>query len=398
MSENPRRCRTLAVGLIAFLLLTGCQTAQQQAPPQPPWMALEDYPRPPAPDTGWGIHDNPNCQWVPEDADAYFHELRNRWGFSWFKVLACGANKLEVVAAARRQGVEPVVRIYQDRPAPHYPRPGKEERELRRLLRKYVAAGARYFEVGNEPNLALEWSEGEWDKGDLTERVCRQWLRVKPMIAEAGGIPVFYAMSVGGADGRSAGAWWDDGFKIFRKWGKIEEAFAGTAFGAHLGPSNHPLDYPFDAKRNMPHATKAERIESLMKNNTCYLGVELLQHLMAQYLPYPIPILSTEGGAFPENHADENYPKVTPEIHRDMNLGIFQRMNPEHSAYWGDLLFSQMSWIWHADEGLFAIDSWYDNPEYGQMPILDALETEPRFDRGVIFKNRPSTQTSRTHD
>jgi hypothetical protein len=47
-----------------------------------------------------------------------------------------------------------------------------------------------------------------------------------------------------------------------------------------------------------------------------------------------------------------------------------------------------MSWIWHADGGTFAIDSWHDNPKYGNMPILDAMKDEPRFDRGVIFKKR----------
>lgn len=393
------RDRLLAVSNAALILLmaVGCRSSDprttigfdqvwEHGHVKPPWIALEDYPRPPEPDTGWGIHDNPNCVWVPADPDAFFAELKNRYGFSWFKVLACGANKIEVVQACRRKGVEPVVRIYMDRPAPHWPREGEESRQLAELIRQYVEAGARYFEIGNEPNLSLEWSEGEWDKGNLTERVCEQWLRSKPIVEKAGGIPVFYAMSVGGEDGRSAGVWWKDTFETFEKWGKIEEAFAGCAFGVHLGPSNHPLDYPFDPKRNMPGATKQERFESLMKNNTCYLGGELLMYLMEKYLPYPIPILSTEGGAFPENHDDPNYPAITPEMHRDLNLEIFRRFNPGHDRYWGDPLFAQMSWIWHADSGIFAIDSWHDNPKYGRMPIMDALEVEPRCDRGVAFE------------
>lgn len=394
MSRRYVKAGVVPACLMAAMLATGCTGTEKGAAepraadtrPPSPWIALADYPRPPAPDTGWGIHDNPNCIWTPDDPDAFFKKLRERYGFTWFKVLACGANKLEVVRAARRQGVEPVVRLYVDRPAPHYPRPGAEEAELRSLVRQYVAAGAHYIEAGNEPNLSLEWAPGEWEKGNLTERVCEQWLRVRPMIAEEGGIPVFYAMSVGGEDGRSAGEWWEDTFQTFKKWGKIEEAFAGTAFGAHFGPSNHPLDYPFDAQRNMPHATKEERIASLMKNNTCYLGVELLQYQIRKYLPHPIPILSTEGGAFPDNQDDPNYPKITPELHKELNLGIFRQMNPEHPEYWGDLLFSQMSWIWHAEGGIFAIDSWHNNPKYGRMPILDALEEEPRFDRGVIFR------------
>lgn len=360
---------------------TGPAQGPDGASPGRPWRALADYPRPPAPDTGWGIHDNPICTWIPPDPDAFFRQLREKWGICWFKVLACGANKIAVTKAARRQGVEPVVRLYHDRPAPHYPRPGREEAELRSLVRQYVAAGAHYIEVGNEPNLAMEWADGEWEKPDRTERLCRQWLRARRIVGEEGAIPVFYAMSVGGSDQRSAGAWWDACFATFHKWGKTEEAFAGCAFGVHLGPLNHPLDYPFDAKKNMPHATKAQRIESLMQNNSCYLGIELLIALMDKYLPHRIPVLSTEGGAFPDNQDDKGYPKITPELHRDLNLGIFQRLNPEHPEYWGDPLFAQMCWCWH-DDGQFKIDSWWDNPKYGRLPILEALEKAPRFDRG----------------
>lgn len=100
----------------------------------------------------------------------------------------------------------------------------------------------------------------------------------------------------------------------------------------------------------------------------------------------PLPILSTEGGTFVDSQLDINYPMTTPETHRDLNLEIFRRYDPDHPRYWGDPLFAQMSWIWHADSGLFAIDSWVDNPKYGRMPIMDALETEPRFDRGKAFR------------
>lgn len=381
----PRCVTAFAFGLC----LLAARSPVAGAPGVPSaWKPLNEYPRPPAPDTGWGLHDNPNCGWKPADPDAFFRELRTRYGFTWYKVLACGTNKLDVVAAARRNRVEPVVRLYADRPAPHFPRPGSEEAAFRQAVKAYVEAGARYIEAGNEPNLSDEWAEGEWTKGRLAERICEQWLRVCPMIHEAGGIPVFYAMSVGGADGRSAGLWWDDCFRILKEQGRLEAAFAGCAMGAHLGPLNHPLDYPFDPKKNLPHATPEERFASLMKDNSCYLGGELLIRLMDKYLPRPIPILSTEGGAFPDNHADTHYPKVTPLLHRDLNLGIFQRFNPAHPKYWGDPLFAQMSWIYHADGGAFAIDSWFDNPKYGRMPILDALEKAPRFDRGTAFEHR----------
>lgn len=390
-----RSCSIVA-GWMVFVLGQPAVPAETRASSssgvRAPWKALADYPRPPAPDTGWGIHDRPDCAWKPDRPDEFFRELRHRYGFTWFKVLACGANKLDVVRAARRQGVEPVVRLYVDRPSPHYPRPGEEEAEFRTQVRAYAMAGAHYIEAGNEPNLQLEWSAGEWEKGRRVERLCAQWLRVRRLIAEQGGIPVFYAMSVGGNDGRSAGQWWDDCFRTFREMNKIEEAFAGCAFGVHCGPLNRPVDYPFNPEKNMPHATRAERIDSLMKDNTTYLGVELIQHLMARYLPHPIPILGTEGGAFPDNHDDKGYPPVTPDRHRDLNLEILRRLNPAHPHYWGDPLFAQMNWIYHGDAPPFAIDSWFENPKYGRMPILDALEQEARFDRGTALRSeKPAT-------
>src|SRR5690554_6349092 len=136
---RPQRKARLALALLltGFHLLAVAAAAAPPAEkpaasrPAAPWRALADYPRPPAPDTGWGIHDNPNCIWKADNLNGFFRDLRRRYGFTWFKVLACGANKLDVVAACRRNGIEPVVRLYVDRPAPHYPRPGREEAEFR---------------------------------------------------------------------------------------------------------------------------------------------------------------------------------------------------------------------------------------------------------------------------
>lgn len=173
--KGDRFMRKVIFGLVLAIIVGaavganggGCTARKVSAwgkeKPKAPWRALADYPRPPAPDTGWGIHDVTNCVWVPEDADAFFKELKSRYGFSWFKVLACGANKIEVVKAARRQGVEPVVRIYAPGPHPNFPRPGEEEATYRKLVKDYVAAGAHYIEAGNEPNLSVEW-DGEYEE------------------------------------------------------------------------------------------------------------------------------------------------------------------------------------------------------------------------------------------
>lgn len=345
--------------------------------PASPWRALADYPRPPAPDTGWGIHDHTNGTWKPADPDKFFKELKGRWGFSWWKVLALGANKLDMVAAARRQGVEPVVRIYD---LTEYPKTDKEVEDYRRLIGQYVKAGARYFEVANEPNIDGQWTAGGTVKNDRVTGLCKSWLRVKPLVMAEGGIPIFYAMTPG-----SAGKWYADCFELFKKWNKIEEAFAGAAIGIHPYPLNHPLDYPFDAKKNMPHETGQERFDSLMKDNTCFLILELVERLEDKYLPARIPILATESGLSFGEQADKNYPKVTIEMHRDLNMEIFERMNPAHPKYWGDTFFANMAWT-YGGQGSFMFSGWFNNPQFGNLPVLDAMEKAKKFDRGEAYK------------
>ncbi|HUT92936.1 MAG TPA: hypothetical protein VMY37_25825 [Thermoguttaceae bacterium] len=350
---------------------------QRTSKAKPPWRDLADYPRPPAPDTGWGIHDHTNGWWKPADQDKFFKGMKTRWGFSWWKMLTLGANKLDMTAAARRQGVEPVIRIYDLK---EYPKPGKEMAEYRKLIRDYVKAGARYFELANEPNIDGDWSAGGTVKDNRIGGMCKTWLRLKPIVMKEGGIPIFYAMTPG-----SAGQYYADCFETFKKWDKIEEAFAGAAIGIHPYPLNHPLDYPFDDRKNMPHATGEERFQSLMKDNTCFLILELVQRLQDKYLPYPIPILATESGLSYGDQADRGYPKITMDMHRDLNMEIFNRMNPRHPKYWGDTFFSNMVWA-YGGQGTFMFSGWFNNPEFGDLPVLGDMEKAKKFDRGIAYK------------
>lgn len=378
-----RTVHTLSKGCIALVCLAlgiacaGTAAKTRAVPPDgSPWLALADYPRPPAPDTGWGIHDYTTGTWKPEDPDAFFRELKDRWGMSWYKVLALGYNKVDITAAARRQGVEPVIRIYDLK---EYPQGEREMHVFRSLIRKYVQAGARYFELGNEPNIEGDWTAGGTIPNDRIKGICTTWLLVKPIVQEEGGIPIFYAMTPG-----SAGQFYRDCFETFKEWGKIEEAFAGAAIGIHPYPMNHPLDYPFDPQKNMPHATEEERFESLMKDNTCFRILELVQLLQKRYLPWPIPILGTESGYNLGDQTDSSYPEITMDMHRDLNMEIFNRMNPKAEGYWGDTFFSQMVWA-YGGEGAFMFGGWFNHPIHGNLPVLDRMEAAEKFDRGVAF-------------
>lgn len=153
-------------------------------------MNLRDYPRPPA-DTGWGFHDSAGYDCKPANPADYARRLRQEFGITWFKALVAGTNKVDLVEAFTRQGIEVVVRLYSYRPHPHYV-------VSPTVVRAYVDAGAHYFEWGNEPNLHDEWDLASWDEGARVDKVCNQFLRNADAIRQGGGIPLMAALTPGG--------------------------------------------------------------------------------------------------------------------------------------------------------------------------------------------------------
>lgn len=315
-------------------------------------MRLQDYPRPPA-DTGWGMHDSADLSTRPADPAGYARYLRQDLGVTWWKALVGGKNKPDLVDAFTKAGLECVVRLYAHRPHPHFAVSPDD-------VRAYVDAGAHYFEWGNEPNLHDEWDLTSWHEGAQVDKVCEQWLRNAEVIRGAGGIPCFPALSPGGHYPHRQ--FLRTAFEWLRIHGHLD-SLEGAALAIHNRPLNHPLDYVDREGEPVPGCH--------------FLDYEWIDELVRQYVGHSLPLLGTEAGYTWRDHQDDRYPEISPELHAQYNLAIFDGFR---SARWRDALFCQCMWLcdhWGDPGHGFDLAHWHNNRVYGgDLPAVAALRAD----------------------
>ncbi|MGQ9682709.1 MAG: N-acetylmuramoyl-L-alanine amidase [Anaerolineae bacterium] len=329
-------------------------------------MLLSQYPRPPK-DTGWGFHDSAGADSRPANPAAYARYLRQDLGITWFKALVMATNKVDLVRAFTEAGIEVIVRLYTPQPHPGYVVSASD-------VRAYVQAGAHYIEWGNEPNLVLEWNRASWNEGARVDKVCLQYLRNADVIRQAGGIPLFPALSPGGDYPHRD--WYRTTFEWFRLNGKLS-ALDGAALAIHNRPLNRPL--------------------SVVESTGCnYLEYEWIDNLVNSYMGRSLPLLGTEAGYEPSWNQDPTYPAIDVQRHATYNVEILRNFGPYGSRRWRDCLFCQCMWLvdnfGHRDFGEAA---WHNNSRYGgggNLPAVAALRSEWQ---ARPFQRTPTWQTGK---
>ncbi len=119
-------------------------------------MRIDEFPRPKG-NNGRGIHWSASI-YHPTGAtlDSWLAQLQ-AMKIKWVKVLDdSGGSSLELCQRLLAADMMPVVRLYRPEPNPGSIG-GREQDTIRRL----VAAGVRYFETNNEPDLNVEWKDGQ---------------------------------------------------------------------------------------------------------------------------------------------------------------------------------------------------------------------------------------------
>jgi hypothetical protein len=203
-------------------------------------MKLSNYPRS---RNGMGIHGGGNAFYpLGENGEEWAINQFKEMDFTMIKLLNCGdGSALESIKQAHAVGIETIVRCY--RPRPH-PTTLDEDPKQKEGLPLLVAAGNKYFEVQNEPNVKWEWPD-DIIPPDAHEVVAKNFAIDADYILSIGGIPLITAMSPGGEPG------WDDieflqhmVWWLKDNWGldKLDRC----AIACHNACLNHPLDYPFD--------------------------------------------------------------------------------------------------------------------------------------------------------
>ncbi len=334
--------------------------------------ALKDLPRP-SKDNGRGLHGSANTGWSGggEGYDYWVNELVEM-GIKWFKVLDDHGDSLALCEKLLAAGIFPIVRIVRRDPPPNdvpEPNPGHISPAEEDTVKRLVAIGVRYFETNNEPDLAREWKHNAMpgDVAEAAKLVALNWLFDARLILEAGGFPGLPAISIGGTM---------DLMGALVSLGRQEILTEGCWIAIHNSSLNRPLGYPddpvnrtgialtneqYDLGRytswawwnselgcvdsiealNQERGEKKSPTQTILQDHACFREFEYYHHLAIKYLGHSLPIISTQGGLAIGRRQDPRYPRVTPEMHRDQTVALFDFMQRQAPDYY----FAATPWL-----------------------------------------------------
>jgi protocatechuate 3,4-dioxygenase beta subunit len=362
-------------------------------------MRIEDFPRP-KDDNGRGVHWSASVYHPKGPAlDFWISELQ-AMKIKWVKVLDDGGgSSLELCERLLAAEIMPIVRLYRKTPNPDHIG-GREIETIRRL----VAAGVRYFETNNEPDLPAEWRTPM--PPNWLEIVVDNFIYDADRVLDAGGYLALPAMGPGSKD---------NPIELIVRKGRADLFERGCWVAIHNYTLNHPLDYPDDevnqlgkpltpeeyhhfgawAWDNRPlemiNQLRAERKNpgaTIYDDPNCFRGYLWTARMIEQALGFMVPIISTEGGPVVGWGDDKRYPKVIPSQQAEWQVQIcrfFQEEAPDYyftcctwllaSRPLGDFnpAWDQMSWYTHAWDQRFGLS--------GQLPVVQALKDLPSVSR-----------------
>ncbi len=290
---------------------------EAQAPPAGPLgtapLRLEDFPRPPG-DNGWGIHWIPTLRQPPEVVDRFVREAR-AMGIKWVVFLnedaKIGDNDY-LVKRLVENGIMPVMRIYTPNGRPI-------QGDLGALVRHYTRLGVHYYQLYNEPNLNVENPEGRPD----VDRYLDRWVPAARVVAQNGGYPGFGALAPGGNM---------DDLEFLRvaldrlvARGEVD-ALDRAWLSMHNYMFNRPLDYAEDSNG--------------------YLKFRWYDRIIREKLGRPMPIIGTEGGAYPGAHEDKRFPPLSEAEQVRRVVDAYRYMDGREPYY-----FAYSHWIIANEEG-----------------------------------------------
>ncbi len=366
-------------------------------------MDLRDYPRPKG-DTGIGVHWNagfPAAVGLGQIRDFWLPEII-AMGVKWVKISRHDGG-MDFVELLLKNDIMPIVRLY--RPQPN---PGVLDAAMLKYVSDYVAAGVRYFEFNNEPDLGGEWQNSHIPP-DAPTIVARNAIVDMEAILQRSGYP--------GVPALLPGSKWDLVGEICNLGRR--DLFAEPVWQAvHNYALNHPLDYPYDVgnQEGAPYTAEfysllareqwsgsawldytLERVNeqrardknpgaTAFDDPSCWRAYERYDTLIRNQIGRSLPILSTENGYIVGERPDPRYPATTPDLHAAQTLeacrimmGTSARFNhaPDYyfcTAFW--LLANYNLGHWAPEwEG----QAWYSGRwPNGRLPVVDVLKAEPK--------------------
>ena len=111
--------------------------------------------------------------------------------FGWVKLVAAELEYVDDAQQFLSMGITPVLRLFRERWGA-----GPFDRAMRDQTLAYLRAGVKWFEFYNEPNLGIEWPDGndiDWRNNGIIQPLMDNWLVWAEFIISQGGYPGFIA-------------------------------------------------------------------------------------------------------------------------------------------------------------------------------------------------------------
>ena len=301
---------------------------------------LDTYPRP-VEDTGRGIHWVPTNKSSNETVDRFVGEAKDMKA-SWVVFLNDGAQVGDndyLVKKLTESGIEPVMRIYSSGV-------GSIGGDIEGMVRHYKSMGVNYFQIFNEPNLAVE-NRGE--KPDVN-RYLDNWIPLARRVTAAGGLPGFGALAPGGDV---------DDLAFLRDSLKGIKARGATDTLDHAWLSMH------NYTGNRPVGDTSD--------SNGFLKFRWYDRIMRETIGRPLPVIGTEGGAYAGNQSDRRFAAMSPDQARDSMANSMAYMNGKQEPY----LFANTIWVIANAEGGGHDPQWEKHALFSNgrtNPIVDLLK------------------------
>ncbi len=411
--------RVLVLALICFAFaLAGGPSAVRAAGPTP----LSAYPRP-VDDNGMGIHWSTNLYGESRETTDYFVRELVAMNIKWVKFLNDGTDGRHhdyLVDQLVANDIMPVMRIYT-----RYNDPLDID-SLRRLVRHYLPKGVYYYELYNEPN--FQGVDAGWrdDQKRDADYLLGSWVQAARVIEEEGGypgIPSMFPPSINAPKFEQT---------FFQQFFRRLQANGDTAvlyrawIALHNYTINHPIRYPYDEAnlrstplttaeiarygisgdearqinhfRSIAHRPRSEggyfAGSTIHEDSYGFLQFLAYHKQFYDIFGFEIPIIGTEGGTTIGNGDDPRYPRIRPELQRDMTMEAYRHMLDESPAYY----FAYTSWLlgqkaldYH--NTAWETDAWYHDRKGNHLPVVEAMKQFSR--RGEMRRNAPGGNQGR---
>lgn len=332
-------------------------------------------------------------------------------GFGMIKIVALGAEYVSLAAELRDRNITPIIRIYRGafsgRPV---------DAELETQFRQYLQAGIKWFELYNEPNLAVEWPpNANFDPMNIPEviaPICDNWLNWAEMVADYGAYPGFLALSDANGFWESTLTWinqtclymFDHHYKRFLDilangfWlpthpyvlNHFYQEVAGGPPTAPRPPETQlfweggwHFEYPYDPisqmhdpGRSVWGGTPLSPIGDV--NGLLGSGLAWMQRLQEIFGIGAVPVIGTEGGLWPMpepnvvQQVDNRYPGFTIYSHAHATMAMFDWIIDKAPPW----MFGLTLWRWN---------DYYQRPEPQPpfLPVTDFFRDVPPRTKSV---------------